>query len=188
MNCGACGRRFFLAWTSGRCHRVGPFQNRDRPHAPLTFRRAGESDLDRILALLADDPLGASRERTDPSHRLPYLAAFRRVDADPNQLLAVAELDGEVVGTLQISFLDGLSRGGMRRGQIEAVRVAAERRGTRIGEALIQWAVDQCRAAGCGLVQLTTDRSRTDAHRFYDRLGFKASHVGYKLDLQARRR
>ncbi len=147
------------------------------------FRRARESDLDAIVALLADDPLGSGRERTGATDRGPYLAAFRQIEADPNQWLAVAERDGQVVGTLQISLLAGLSRGGMRRGLIEAVRVAADHRGQRIGEAMVQWAIDHCREAGCGLVQLTTDKRRTDAHRFYDRLGFEASHIGYKMML-----
>ena len=143
----------------------------------LVIRRAGVEDLDAIIALLADDPLGAGRESVD---RSPYMKAFDQISADPNQFLAVAEADGRIVGTLQLSFIAGLSRSGMRRGLIEAVRVAGDRRGEKIGEALIDWAVSTCREAGCGLVQLTTDKSRVDAHRFYDRLGFEASHLGYK--------
>ena len=143
----------------------------------LVIRRAGVEDLRAIIALLADDPLGAGRESAD---RSPYLAAFAQISADPNQFLAVAEADGRIVGTLQLSFIAGLSRGGMRRGLIEAVRVASDRRGEKIGEARIQWAMATCRDEGCGMVQLTTDKSRTDAHRFYDRLGFEASHLGYK--------
>jgi GNAT superfamily N-acetyltransferase len=90
---------------------------------------------------------------------------------------------GRVIGTLQISFLAGLSLQGALRGQIEAVRVAADRRGERLGQRLLEWAVEQCRGRGCKIVQLTTNKSRQDAHRFYDRLGFKASHIGYKLEL-----
>ena len=143
----------------------------------LVIRRAGIEDLGAVIALLADDPLGSGRESSDLA---PYVTAFDQISADPNQFLAVAEADGRIVGTLQLSFIAGLSRGGMRRGLIEAVRVAGDLRGRKIGEALIHWAMDMCRKEGCGLVQLTTDKSRTDAHRFYDRLGFEASHLGYK--------
>ncbi|MFS8101000.1 GNAT family N-acetyltransferase [Lentzea alba] len=130
--------------------------------------------------MLADDPLGATRERPgDPA----YLKAFEVIDADPHQYLAVAESDGEVVGTLQLTFTSGLSRLGMTRATVEAVRVRSDQRGNRLGEQLIRWAVDEARARGCGLVQLTTDASRVDAHRFYERLGFTASHVGMKLSL-----
>jgi GNAT superfamily N-acetyltransferase len=91
--------------------------------------------------------------------------------------------DGEVVGTLQLSFLPGIARKGAWRGQIEAVRIAASRRGGGLGQHMFEWAIGECRARGCRLVQLATDRNRPDAHRFYERLGFVASHVGYKLAL-----
>jgi GNAT superfamily N-acetyltransferase len=149
----------------------------------LILRAATEADLPAIVAMLADDGLGAGRE--DP--RLPlergYTDAFAAIAADPNQLLAVAELGGALVGTLQISFLAGLSQQGAWRGQIEAVRVASSHRGQGLGAHMIAWAVEQCRARGCRMVQLTTHKSRTDAHRFYDRLGFDKSHEGYKLKL-----
>ncbi|MCS6932695.1 MAG: GNAT family N-acetyltransferase [Acetobacteraceae bacterium] len=149
----------------------------------LSFRRATEADLPAIVALLADDPLGAARE--DP--RLPlapgYAEAFAAIAADPNQMLVVAEEAGEVVGTLQLTFIPGLSYRGAWRGQIEAVRIAAPRRGRGLGERMIRWALEQCRARGCRLVQLTTSMARSDAHRFYERLGFRRSHYGYKLDL-----
>ena len=89
----------------------------------------------------------------------------------------------EIVGTLQLTFIAGLARGGLKRGLIEAVRVASDRRGEKIGEAMIAWVLDKCRRESCGIVQLTTDKSRTDAHRFYDRLGFEPSHIGYKMML-----
>jgi GNAT superfamily N-acetyltransferase len=147
------------------------------------FRRATEADLPAIIAMLADDPLGAGREDA----RLPlapgYLSAFAAIAADPNQLLAVAGPDGALVGTLQIAFLPGLSHKGAWRGQIEAVRIAAGQRGSGLGRLFIAWAIGECRARGCRLVQLTTDKSRLDAHRFYERLGFKATHEGYKLSL-----
>ena len=157
-------------------------RNRHLPQM-IEFRRARLGDLRAIVALLADDELGAQRERFSETIAPEYLSAFDAIEADPNQLLAVM-VDGEqVIGTLQLSFIPGLARGGALRGQIEAVRVARERRSERLGERLFQWAIDQCRAHGCALVQLTTDRQREDAHRFYDRLGFVPSHIGYKLKL-----
>ncbi|WP_405403311.1 GNAT family N-acetyltransferase [Paracoccus sp. Ld10] len=145
------------------------------------FRRATAGDLPAILALLADDQLGAARE--NPADVARYRGAFDLIDADPAQLLAVAQDGEQVVGTLQLTFIPGLARGGSLRGQIEAVRVARSHRGVGLGRAMMDWAIVECRARGCALVQLTTDRSRTDAHRFYDGLGFVPSHVGYKLSL-----
>ncbi|WP_166385514.1 GNAT family N-acetyltransferase [Catellatospora methionotrophica] len=147
----------------------------------LEIRRATLADVPVIVAMLADDPLGATREG-DPADPA-YARAFALLDADPHQLLAVAERDGQVVGTLQLTVIAGLSRRGMSRALIEAVRVRADQRGHGTGRQLIQWAIDRARAEGCGLVQLTTDRSRTDAHRFYEGLGFAATHVGMKLAL-----
>jgi GNAT superfamily N-acetyltransferase len=152
--------------------------------AELTFRRACQDDLPSIIAMLADDVLGSTREsQSDGEPGQAYLDAFAEIDADPNQMLCVAEADGAQVGTLQLSIIPGLARGGAKRGQIEAVRIASHRRGEQIGEAMFIWAIDQCRQRGCRLVQLTTDKARPDAHRFYDRLGFEATHVGYKLSL-----
>lgn len=146
----------------------------------LIIRDATRDDVPAIVAMLADDPLGATRERPgDPA----YLAAFDALAGDPRQLLVVAEIGGEVVGTLQLSLLPGLSRRGAMRGLIEAVRIRADQRGGGLGARLITWAIDTSRERGCALVQLTTDASRTDAHRFYERLGFVASHVGMKLQL-----
>ena len=146
----------------------------------ITIRRALAEDVHPIVAMLADDPLGAEREKPgDPA----YLEAFEVIDADPHQFLAVADLDGEVVGTLQLTFTSGLSRLGMTRATVEAVRVRSDQRGNGLGAHLVRWAVDEARARGCGMVQLTTDASRVDAHRFYERLGFTASHVGMKLSL-----
>lgn len=154
--------------------------------AGLKFRRAAEQDLEAIIALLADDILGASREGRDVRTMQAYGAAFAEIDGDANQYLAVAEDDGRIVGTLQLTFIPGLARGGVRRGQIEAVRVAGDRRGEGIGEAMFQWAIQLCRDRGCGLVQLTTDKARPNAHLFYERLGFEPSHIGYKLALSDR--
>jgi ribosomal protein S18 acetylase RimI-like enzyme len=149
----------------------------------LIFRPATESDLSDIVAMLADDELG--RQREDPSTPLnhKYLDSFAALDRDPNQLLAVVEDSGTLVGCLQITFVPGLSRLGMWRGQIESVRIAAGHRGEGLGRKMFEWAISECRSRGCGLVQLTSDKSRADAYKFYESLGFKASHEGMKLTL-----
>lgn len=147
----------------------------------LTIREATAADIPAIVAMLADDPLG--RKRESPDDLAPYREAFAAVETDPNQLLVVAEREGAVVGTVQLSLLPGLSRRGALRAQIEAVRVRGDQRGNRVGERLIRWAIDTARERGAVLVQLTSDASRTDAHRFYQRLGFEPTHVGFKLTL-----
>jgi ribosomal protein S18 acetylase RimI-like enzyme len=148
------------------------------------LRRAVADDLPAIVTLLTDDPLGREREATDLE---PYRRAFAAVDADPAHLLLAVtdEPDGAgtVVGTLQLTVLPGLSRGGATRLQVEAVRVGAGHRGSGLGTAVLAWAVAEGRRRGCALVQLTTDTSRPGALRFYERLGFTASHVGLKLAL-----
>jgi len=149
----------------------------------LIFRRATEADVPAIIALLADDVLGASREATGAESYPQYLNAFRGIDADANQFLLVVDDGTAIVGTLQLTFIYGLAARGQRRGQIEAVRVASDRRGGKVGEAMLNWAIEKCRHEQCGIVQLTTDKTRTEAHRFYDRLGFTPSHVGYKMKL-----
>ncbi|MFE1444323.1 GNAT family N-acetyltransferase [Streptomyces sp. NPDC058739] len=149
--------------------------------ADLEIRHATTEDIPAIVAMLADDPLGARRE--SPDDLTPYLAAFERLAADPNQHQVVAVREGRVVGTLQLTVIPGLSRRGATRSIIEAVRVHAEERGSGLGSQFIEWAVKESRRQGCHLVQLTSDASRTDAHRFYERLGFTGSHVGFKLEL-----
>ncbi|MEU4373761.1 GNAT family N-acetyltransferase [Pseudonocardia alni] len=145
------------------------------------LRRATARDVPAVVALRADDPLGATRET--PEDLAPYLAAFAELDADPRHLLLVADDDGTVVGTLQLSLLPGLARRGALRARIEAVRVAAGRRGDGLGATMVRYAVDEARRRGAALVQLTSDRSRTDAHRFYERLGFLRTHDGFSLPL-----
>ncbi|MGW9129591.1 N-acetyltransferase family protein [Streptomyces sp. NPDC055681] len=147
----------------------------------LEIRPAALTDIPAVVAMLADDPLGAQRE--SPDDLAPYRAAFQRLAHDPNQHLVVAVRDGAVVGTLQLTVIPGLSRRGSTRSIIEGVRVRADERGSGLGTRLIQWAVDESRHQDCQLVQLTSDATRTDAHRFYERLGFIASHVGFKLAL-----
>jgi GNAT superfamily N-acetyltransferase len=146
-----------------------------------TFRKAQRDDVEAIVHMLADDQLGATRD--DPTDLAPYLQAFDAIDADPNQLLVVVVSDNEPVGTLQLTVIPGLARRGALRGQVEAVRIRADHRGSGLGADLLRWAIDESRRRGCALVQLTSDTSRTQAHRFYERLGFEPSHTGFKLKL-----
>ncbi|CAL9511487.1 hypothetical protein SUDANB176_03661 [Streptomyces sp. enrichment culture] len=147
----------------------------------LEIRAAAVADVPAIVGMLADDPLGAQRE--SPDDLGPYLTALERIGADPNQHLVVAVRGGRVVGTLQLTIVPGLSRRGATRSIIEGVRVHADERGNGLGTRLIEWAIDASRRHGCHLVQLTSDNTRAEAHRFYERLGFTASHVGFKLQL-----
>jgi GNAT superfamily N-acetyltransferase len=151
----------------------------------VTFRDARREDVPAIVALLADDVLSAAREPAAGRDQLDeaYLTAFEQIRSDPRTRLIVAETDGQVVGTLQLNLLHGLSRHGMLRGQIEAVRIAAPYRGQGLGRTMVEWTIGQARADGCGLVQLTSDKRRHDAIRFYKSLGFTASHEGLKLSL-----
>ncbi len=145
------------------------------------MRRAVLSDVPAIVDLIAADQIGATRDGGDLE---PYERAFATIDADPAQLLvAVTDDGGAVVGTLQLTFIPGLARRGGLRAQIEAVRVREDLRGCGLGRALFAWAIDEARARGCALVQLTSDKRRADALRFYDDLGFAATHEGLKLRL-----
>ena len=147
----------------------------------ISFRNAVAADLPAIIRLLADDTLGQSREVVCDPVDVRYAEAFAAIEADGNQLLAVAvDEDGQIVGCLQLSFIPGLSRTGMWRGQIESVRIAASQRGSGLGSRMIEWAVERAGERGCGLVQLTSDKARPDAIRFYEKLGFTASHEGLK--------
>ncbi|AKJ12093.1 GNAT family acetyltransferase [Streptomyces incarnatus] len=147
----------------------------------LAIRRATDQDLPAIVAMLADDPLGARRE--SPDDMTPYRAALERLEADPNQHLVVAVREDRVIGTLQLTIIPGLSRKGATRALIEAVRIHPDERGSGLGSLLIEWAIDTARRLDCQMVQLTSDKTRTDAHRFYERLGFSATHEGFKLPL-----
>ncbi|MEV7812658.1 GNAT family N-acetyltransferase [Streptomyces flaveolus] len=147
----------------------------------LEIRAATADDLPAIVAMLADDPLGAQRE--SPGDLTPYRNALERLAADPNQHVVVAVREGRVIGTLQLTIIPGLSHKGATRALIEAVRIHADERGSGLGGRLIEWAIDTSRRLDCQLVQLTSDKTRTDAHRFYERLGFTASHEGFKLHL-----
>lgn len=145
----------------------------------LAIRRATSADLPALIALYADDDLGKSRETRLPDER--YTTAFQAIDSDPNHILAVGELNGEIVTTLLLSFLPGLSRHGAWRAQIEAMRVLRDMRGHGIGKQMLDWAIEESRMRQCDLVQLTSDNRRPDAHRFYERAGFEQTHLGFKL-------
>jgi ribosomal protein S18 acetylase RimI-like enzyme len=151
--------------------------------AAVAFRPATAGDLPAIVALLADDEFGRVREAAGPGLDAAYAAAFEAIAADPNQRCLVAEKAGSIVGYLQVTFIPGLSRRGAWRGQIESVRVAPSERGAGIGAAMMAEAIALCRGRGCALVQLTSDKRRRAAHRFYGRLGFAATHDGFKLAL-----
>jgi GNAT superfamily N-acetyltransferase len=150
----------------------------------VVLRRAEVADVPTIVRLLAADQLGATRDGvTTPDDLASYERAFRDIDRDPAHLLVVAQSGPDVVGTMQLSFIPGLARRAPLRAQIEAVRVHESYRSRGLGAAMMGWAIEEARRRGCGLVQLTTDKARPDAHRFYERLGFVASHQGMKLRL-----
>ncbi|MET0435893.1 MAG: GNAT family N-acetyltransferase [Devosia sp.] len=150
----------------------------------LIYRDARPEDVPTILILChagdargADTPPLDQETLTDPRYR----AAFDEISLDPNHRLIVVERDNEIVGTLQISFLPGLPRFGMRRAILENVHIRADQRGNGLGSQMVQWAIERCREAGCGIVQLTSNKIRLDAHRFYRKLGFEQTHEGFKL-------
>ena len=166
---------------------LSPLLTADVDGGTFRLRHARQGDLPAIVDLLADDSMGAGRESAGEME--PYERAFAAIDSDPRHLLVVGELvrDGAagrpVAATFQLSFLPGISRRGAWRSQIEGVRVASAVRGQGIGNLMVQWAIDESRRRGCTLMQLTTHKSRTAAHRFYERLGFEAGHEGMKLSL-----
>ncbi|GED29998.1 GNAT family N-acetyltransferase [Brevibacillus centrosporus] len=149
----------------------------------VTFRIATANDLDQIVQMLADDELGKTRERYETPLPESYVKAFEAISSDQNNELVVACLGEEIVGVQQITFTPYLTHQGSWRATIEGVRTASSVRGRGIGSQLIGWAIDRAKARGCHLVQLTTDKKREDAHRFYERLGFQATHEGMKLKL-----
>lgn len=148
------------------------------------FRRAERVDLPMMIKLLADDELGRQREDVGPPLNPHYERAFQAINEDTNQFLAVVEDEGDVVGCMQLSFIPGLSHVGLWRGQIESVRISSTHRGSGLGQRFFEWALQQFRDRDCGLVQLTTDKARPEAMRFYKSLGFVDSHQGMKLNLK----
>lgn len=151
--------------------------------AKVSIRAAVFDDLLSIIRMLADDFLGQQRERLEDPLPECYIKAFREIDADPNNELIVAELDGEIIGTLQLIFTPSLSHRGSKRCTVESVRVDRELRGRGVGREMMLWAIEHAKNKGCVSMQLTTHNDRTDAHRFYESLGFSKSHVGMKLKL-----
>ena len=149
----------------------------------MQCRLATDKDLRDIVRMLADDILGSQRERYEDPLPESYINAFREIDADPNNELIVAELNGEVVGTLQLTYTPSISFQGGKRCTVESVRVDEKLRGQGIGREMMLWAVRRANERGCISMQLTTNNDRTDAHRFYENLGFSQSHIGMKLKL-----
>lgn len=147
----------------------------------MHFRKATENDLPTIVRLLADDELGSTRESIEDYATVEYVEAFAEMEAQAGNQLILAIEDQTVVGCLQLTLIPGLARRGMKRAQIEGVRVDRRFRSHGVGQALFEQAISIAKAEGAGLVQLTTDKQRADAHRFYERLGFTASHEGMKL-------
>ncbi|WP_407354317.1 GNAT family N-acetyltransferase [Luteimonas sp. R10] len=150
----------------------------------VRFRDAVRDDLPAIVAMLADDPLGAARESAQDPFASHYVRAFEAIERDPNQRLVVGEDAQGANAVCQITLVPGLSRNGATRALLESIRVASRCRGQGMGERLLRHVLDVARASGAGIVQLTSDRSRGDAHRFYQRLGFEPSHVGFKMPLR----
>ena len=149
----------------------------------VSARPALIDDLPAIVGMLADDALGQGRENMGPPLHSNYLDAFEAINNDPNQVFVVFEVEGVIIGCLQLSFIPGLSRQGTWRGQIESVRVSSERRGVGLGQEMINWAIDTCRERGCRIIQLTSDKTRLDTAEFYRALGFVASHEGFKQSI-----
>ena len=149
----------------------------------VSARPALIDDLPAIVGLLADDVLGQGREDIGPPLHSDYFNAFEAINDDPNQVFVVFEVEGVIIGCLQLSFIPGLSRRGAWRGQIESVRISSERRSAGLGQEIINWAIDTCQERGCQIIQLTSDKARHDAAEFYSALGFVASHEGFKRSI-----
>jgi GNAT superfamily N-acetyltransferase len=147
----------------------------------LVYRAATQADLPFIIAQIVNDSVIAIDD--DPADAMGegYLKALAAIEADPNQEMFIVEEKGQRVGCFQLTYIPGLMRHGMWRGLIEVVHVIPERRSSGIGSAMMRWALERCRERGCGMVQLTSNKQRADAHRFYERLGFSKSHEGFKF-------
>ena len=150
---------------------------------PLTYRRATRSDLAFMVGLIAEDFVGPAPDDAADAEAPEYVAALDAIAADPRNELYIAELDGRSVGTLQLTFLPGIMRRGMWRGLIERVHIIPSERNKGFGGEMLRWAAGRCREMGCGMVQLTSNKARVDAHRFYRKLGYEQSHEGFKLYL-----
>jgi GNAT superfamily N-acetyltransferase len=171
-------------WDSGNCVCILQREFYSLVMSSPSFRTATIDDLPAIVRMLSDDFLGEQREAYEDPLPESYLRAFAEIDGDPNNELIVAEVAGKVVGTLQLTFTPSISFRGGKRATVESVRVDKELRGKGIGREMMLWAIDRAKEAGCISMQLTTNSERTDAHRFYQQLGFTASHIGMKLKLE----
>ncbi len=149
----------------------------------LNFRQAYENDITALVQLLADDELGAEREDTTIPLNPKYLAAFTQIANDPNNELTVVETDGEIIGMMQLTFIPYLTHKGTWRCLIEGVRIAETHRGKGLGGEIFTWAINRAKEKGCSIVQLTSDKQRPEAIRFYESLGFKSTHEGFKLKI-----
>ena len=149
--------------------------------ADLSYRAASRTDLPFLVSLIAADDVGSVKDEPEHPNAAPYEAALAAIDADPNQELFIVEADGAVIGTFQLTYIPGIARRGMWRGLVESVHVTPEHRNKGYGKQMMRWAVERCRTRGCGVVQLTSNKKRVDAHRFYRTLGFDQSHEGFKL-------
>jgi GNAT superfamily N-acetyltransferase len=149
----------------------------------LHYRLATEADLPIIIRMLADDTLGSLREKSGDILPANYSEAFKKIAADPNQELTVVELNGEIVATFQLTFIPYLTYRGSSRAQVEAVRTSATHRGQGIGSSVFDYIIERAKTKGCHMVQLTSDKKRADAIRFYESKGFVSSHEGMKLHL-----
>lgn len=150
----------------------------------LTFRLATEDDLLDIVRMLSDDALGATREKVSESLSENYIKAFNIINADPNQELTIVEMDGEKIATFHLTFIQYLTHQGGLRAQIEAVRTNSKYRGQGIGKKVFEYAIERAKEKDCVMLQLTTDKQRPDAIRFYESIGFVATHEGMKLRLK----
>ena len=150
----------------------------------IIFRFATKDDLQSIVGLLADDDLGSQRERNEAPLPESYYSAYEEINKDANHELIVAELEGQVIGTLHLMFLPSISYQGGLRAQVESVRIDTRFQSQGIGSQMMNWAIGRSKARGAHIVQLTTHKFREDAHRFYERLGFKGTHLGMKLSLK----
>jgi GNAT superfamily N-acetyltransferase len=146
----------------------------------LTYRNATTADLPFIIGLIVEDSVIDTGDSVDDAMHAGYVEALSAIDRDPNQEMLVVEEDGTPIGCFQLSYLPGLMRRGQWRGMIEVVHVAETQRNRGIGSQMMRWALERCRERGCGMVQLTSNKKRADAHRFYERLGFLRSHEGFK--------
>lgn len=149
----------------------------------LSYRDATRDDIAFIVGIIVADSVVPTNDLPDQPDHPAYVAAFEAISADPNQRMVIAEIDGAPVGTVQLTFIPGLNHLGMWRGLIEAVHIVPAQRSKGLGGEMIQWALSECRTRGCGVVQLTSNKQRLDAHRFYERLGFEKSHEGFKFYL-----